>query len=380
MDTKPLTVKVMRLVKPFYESSNLDSVEGLVLPGYDSLFSLPQSFGTIYLGQRFSAYISVINKSGYDIKNMDVTVELKSQSQKYILPDDQYNYQKRYDISAPYPKVRDIPNGKHYNMIIQKPILELGEHCISVLISYIDPVTLKTENMKKNFKFFVEKPIDITINNISLTNCDQLVHIIIDNVTKQTLTIKKISFKPLEGVVIDDVQKTEDDNLSKIGPDVSYSTIYKAKCADITAGMLPQEIGYIHILWSDESGEEGYLQTSTITSEITDQSPIFVSYMHIPPSAPLLKPITLDFNINNITSNTYTITIDWTNIQDYIRIIGQSSHTLLIKDHDNVNIPIQFLPISAGEFKMMAPTIKVTKENGEKVPFTFNSAYMLIEE
>lgn len=39
---------VMRLVKPFFEVDNIDPMDNIALPGFNSLFSLPQAFGYIH--------------------------------------------------------------------------------------------------------------------------------------------------------------------------------------------------------------------------------------------------------------------------------------------------------------------------------------------
>ena len=55
--------------------------------GLTGLIRLPVEFGTIYLGQYFSAYIVVANYSGYDVDNVHLMAELQTGSQRVQLTD-----------------------------------------------------------------------------------------------------------------------------------------------------------------------------------------------------------------------------------------------------------------------------------------------------
>ena len=109
----PLTLKVMRLFLPGMEvrlpepvaslrpppasdsgaSASSSSLEGAAamppppegLYGMTGLLQLPVEFGTIYLGQYFSAYIVVSNYSGYDVENVRLMAELQTGSQRVQL-------------------------------------------------------------------------------------------------------------------------------------------------------------------------------------------------------------------------------------------------------------------------------------------------------
>lgn len=57
-------------------------------------------------------------------------------------------------------------------------------------------------------------------------------------------------------------------SLTKVAPDALYSATFHIQCADTQRMDLPSEIGCFSIKWSDEQGEQGFLQTCPIHSEV----------------------------------------------------------------------------------------------------------------
>jgi hypothetical protein len=129
----PISLKVMRLRKPdsgfsfpivcestdylsqtqktrYKTSPSLDSL------GFHDLWTLPNSFGKIYVGETFTSYISLHNFSYYAVKSVSLKAELVTGNNRVTLLD---------LTNSPILKCEP---GQNHDFIVEKPLSEQGTH------------------------------------------------------------------------------------------------------------------------------------------------------------------------------------------------------------------------------------------------------------
>lgn len=90
----------------------------LVLDGFafNEMWTLPNSFGKIFVGETFSSYISLHNFSYHTLKNISLKAELLTGNHRVTL----------LDLSnSPLPEFQP---GTNHDFIVEKPLSEQGMH------------------------------------------------------------------------------------------------------------------------------------------------------------------------------------------------------------------------------------------------------------
>ena len=103
--------------------------------GLTGLIRLPVEFGTIYLGQYFSAYIVVANYSGYDVDNVHLMAELQTGSQRVQLTDKRLSSKAgQYLTPAPTNPAPYFAVGQTIDMAIDKLLNEVRCVCVCMYV------------------------------------------------------------------------------------------------------------------------------------------------------------------------------------------------------------------------------------------------------
>ena len=120
---------------------------------------LPDSFGDIYLGETFSAYVAVVNGSdGVLFSNVSMQLDLLSTNSTVELKDIRTSPQdsvESYGISLAINEFKD--------KVVAQALTELNTHTLRVTVKYcigIGPQEPKT--MRKFYRFNVLQPLAIT--------------------------------------------------------------------------------------------------------------------------------------------------------------------------------------------------------------------------
>ena len=130
------TLKVMRIQAP--ELANCGGI-------CDSSLILPDSFGVIYIGERFCAYLGALNPSSVlEIFNLQIVVQLQTPSTRHVLQTDQ--------------DTKNIPPLCGVSSIVSQTLEEVGPHILRVEVSYGDSTR---KMLRKFYRFTVSNPIQI---------------------------------------------------------------------------------------------------------------------------------------------------------------------------------------------------------------------------
>ena len=301
------TVRVMRLYKPALHLSpclpqlNLDQLfendSAVETKSNDSEFTvsqfllLPDSFGDIYMGELFSAYISVVN--GVELPFQQVTLSVRLQTMNAA--HDLYDARATPDVNSGFAKVLS-PN-QSTDMVVQHALSELGTHTLKVSVIYTDTVTSESKTLRKFYRFNVLSPVNI------LTACYELdskycIQSQIINTTKSVIHIEDVKLIGVgvvselvtTAVTVPSSTESKDENNSSnnsandicnllamplLNPDESYAysfMIQKTKLSNLTEKSL-KSIGFVEVHWSSSMGEHGRSRSEEI---FTDQKAAFL--------------------------------------------------------------------------------------------------------
>eukprot|EP00242_Pyramimonas_sp_CCMP2087_P011471 CAMPEP_0198224826 /NCGR_PEP_ID=MMETSP1445-20131203/98447_1 /TAXON_ID=36898 /ORGANISM="Pyramimonas sp., Strain CCMP2087" /LENGTH=170 /DNA_ID=CAMNT_0043904127 /DNA_START=250 /DNA_END=759 /DNA_ORIENTATION=+ len=109
---------------PFKNRTNMtDTTEAF---GIGGMMVLPQSFGTIYLGESFCSYISVGNYSDHAVSSVGIKAELQTERKRVVLFD---------NSASPLPVLP--ANGRH-DFTVEHELKEIGAHTLVCSTVYTD--------------------------------------------------------------------------------------------------------------------------------------------------------------------------------------------------------------------------------------------------
>lgn len=290
-----LTLKVMRLTKPKLQMGSPVTCEPAdvadpatlntslepfgketiatvrALPNFalGEVFGLPQSFGSIFLGEVFCSYLSVFNESQDSATAVSVTAELQTGSDRALVT----------PVKAE-PKDSLEPGGS-MDIIVKHEVKELGTHLLVCSVAYLTESGEK-KTFRKFFRFQVYKPLDIKTMVYNVEN-DVILEAQIQNITQSPMFIQKVDvlanelFKTADLNVIraedgedggdGGAPRTTFDAMRYLNPQDVRQYLYCLSAADGSTAeqvMAATTIGKLEIVWRTNLGELGRLQTNAL--------------------------------------------------------------------------------------------------------------------
>eukprot|EP00040_Diaphanoeca_grandis_P026081 m.145461 g.145461 ORF g.145461 m.145461 type:complete len:443 (+) comp30442_c0_seq2:1025-2353(+) len=316
-----LTLKVMRLTKPklsrsypvafdpadsFPADSNklshaiersakqsIVQVERLPNFGLSEVFGLPQSFGSIFLGEVFCSYLSLHNDSTEGATDVSVVAELQTGNDKVMVTTEQ-------------PQSSLGPN-ESLDVVIKHEVNELGTHLLVCTVQYKNAAS-EPLTFRKYFRFQVYKPLDIKTMVYNIDN-DVYLEAQIQNITQAPMHIQKVNivtstiFKT-KNLNILPVQSNDGgdetvgetttfDSIKYLNPQDVRQYLYSLSAKDPTfaaQALSATSIGNLEIVWRTNLGELGRLQTNKLPrTPPKDQQP--------------LLPVSIDINVVSAPSD-----------------------------------------------------------------------------
>jgi len=219
----PPTLRVMRLYKPKLHTQKRGGMPGAMR--LTSALVLPDSFGSIYKGQTFVAYVSVLNAEeapAPELLDVVVSAKLQAPSAKRAVelkdvsaarvaaarkegydPDSwrtpEMGKRKRKDN----PAARVDP-GENVDMIVEHGLAECGTHTLRVSVSYRLPGDASSDadgkapeprSLRKFYRFNVAEPLEISSDAWLLPRPS------FDSASSRYATPESLSDEPALGVV-----------------------------------------------------------------------------------------------------------------------------------------------------------------------------------
>ncbi|KAJ1428288.1 hypothetical protein B484DRAFT_69098 [Ochromonadaceae sp. CCMP2298] len=150
---------------------------------------LPDSFGDIYAGETFSAYIAVVN--GYPqipFQNVSLAVRFQSATTVIDLAD------VRADPNVPNSP-RTLTSNDTFDMIVKQTLTELGVHTLRVSVQYMLTPYGEPKPLRKFYRFNVQQPLVTQssyreIDGLPMIQCE------VTNATKAPIFLDQLTYIP----------------------------------------------------------------------------------------------------------------------------------------------------------------------------------------
>ena len=285
------TVRVMRLCRPNNALSSAvpmgftDFASAAMDSGVSSCLTLPESFGDVFLGEIFSAYVAVVNDHDVAFPNVQLQVRVQTSNAVHDLVDVMGS-----DFGSDPTKSVTLGSREKLDMMVQHQLSEVTAYTMRVSIHYTD---VEQEGMgapktlRKFYRFNVLSPLTYNITS-SLEGGQLMVRGNLMNNTKKMLFLEDISLELLpeltKAVRVDKMLTSTSTSAQLVRPDggVNASALNSAPFVgpdEVYAFCLPgtvvdpevapplgpgSRLGHVLVKWHSRMGEGGYFSTTHI--------------------------------------------------------------------------------------------------------------------
>mmetsp|Transcript_7599 Transcript_7599/g.19602 ORF Transcript_7599/g.19602 Transcript_7599/m.19602 type:complete len:472 (+) Transcript_7599:14-1429(+) len=270
--------------------------------GLGEVCTLPQSFGSIFLGEIFSCYLSLNNESTETCTDVMVTAELQTGNDRtQITP-----------AGADADKVSLAP-GHSYDTVQCSEVKEPGTHLLVCNVNYRNPEGEK-KYFRKFFKFVVYKPLDIKTVTYN-SGGEIFLEAQVKNITQAPMFFEKVKLHPSPTFCAADLNVVDGDAEGDAGPALTTFTSNRyLKPHDVQQHLyrltprepslaakasLAVEVGKLEIVWRTNLGELGRLQTNMLPRTPLPVAPLEVEAVQMPAEARTAEVFTIAVKITN---------------------------------------------------------------------------------
>ena len=246
--------------------------------------TLPQSFGAVALGERFSSFVTFGNFSeptsgaSGTAREIGIKVELQTETRRTTLRD---------GTKTPIETLRP---GEKVDLIVTKDLKELGAHTLVCSATYYDAAG-ERKYSPQYFKFNVANPLSVRTKVRAAPRGRAFLEVCIENTTRYALLLDSARFDTVDGILAKDmtpefggaaatlhgVDDSPDAGLPSLGKRAVYrldpSTGAAHYLFEITRAnaseepLTPQtQLGKLELRWRGAMGDPGRLQTQVITA------------------------------------------------------------------------------------------------------------------
>eukprot|EP01031_Cornospumella_fuschlensis_P033198 gene33198-40166_t len=262
-------VRVMRLYKPGLHMTNTipyfhgrnnplpPHMHDESLPSILSNFLLlPDSFGDIYLGERFTGYIAVLNGLQHvTFQNVTLNVRLQTTTSVIELP----------DTRPSATSSSSLAHNETKEVVVSQLLTELGTHTLRVSVQYTSPYHPEVKTLRKFYRFNVLQPLMVLSTYLEVGQLPMVQGQLTNN-TKAPIFIEEINFvsKNTDAAwtalhsptnILDPSAPLALDDIILVQPEESYAFAFQ--CTAHHLQLADKSVGYPLIRWSNSFGEQG---------------------------------------------------------------------------------------------------------------------------
>mmetsp|Transcript_8888 Transcript_8888/g.17965 ORF Transcript_8888/g.17965 Transcript_8888/m.17965 type:complete len:468 (-) Transcript_8888:26-1429(-) len=254
------------------------------------ILSLPDSFGVIYVGEVFRAYLGVLGDKERTVEGVEVKVRMQTPTGRVEI---KHGLTSVYNI--PPTSSQSIPTNTNTttptppcSTIISSPLSELGPHTLRVTVTY------KGGQLRKFYKFTVEGPVKISASVGRIPSLPSgfvlpsppppqlpahpfpksqpvgsvcVVSVCVSNSTAGDIYVCESTFRSSSGLEVMDItgtERKEDDNIviNKGGNRSFLFLVVGVNGKEVKEG---DELGRAVVGWSKGMGERGRIGSGPVT-------------------------------------------------------------------------------------------------------------------
>lgn len=191
---------------PFADRAELRSDSQL---GVSGSLVLPQTFGTVYLGQTLTLAVALTNISSAPVSNVGIRVEIQSDHGKSVL----------YD-TMPTRGLATLAPGQHYEIMVKHDVRDLGPHTLLCASAYTTlAASTEARYSPQTFKFQAQNPLVVRTKHRSVGSSTVFLEATIENKTQDTMFIESVELAAAAGYSARSIASPSTSHLS----DINYS-------------------------------------------------------------------------------------------------------------------------------------------------------------
>jgi hypothetical protein len=387
-----LSLRVMRLSRPSITSLAAPShaIPSSAFPASDlhrpltinavdenAQLCLPATFGNIYLGQSFPAYVSLTNDSSREVaREVAVKIELQTVTQRFLLVD---------TTNHPKPMLQPL---ELLEFLLRHEIKELGIHVLVCSVNYTAKLAPSGPNgptkderrfFRKFYKFQVLNPLAVKTKVNSRVDGRVFLEVQVQNITTEPMLLDRLHMEPVQPFKVKDLNTViapkhqgENSELARTGykmhRDVDesvfgeteflqpqdirqYLYLLTPKTPDqLLETLQSNTLGKLDIVWKFMFGETGRLQTSQLTRRVPAAEMIQVITKKVHGPVRVERPFKVDIRVVNRTDSMMKIQLSAVKAKmGAVLLRGHASRTLgEVYSGSGVDVTLEFLPLVPG--------------------------------
>ncbi|XP_037711733.1 probable trafficking protein particle complex subunit 13 homolog isoform X1 [Drosophila subpulchrella] len=259
-----VTCEPTDLVQKFSSSQESDGISGACAEtlAAGQVLLLPQSFGSIYLGETFASYICVHNTTANPVECVTVKADLQSNTTRI-------NLSMHENAKSPVT----LAAGGTIDDVIRYEVKEIGTHILVCEVNYSTPAGY-AQSLRKFFKFQVLKPLDVKTKFYNAEIDEIYLEAQVQNVTTSPFCLEKVELDGSEDYSVTPLNTLPNGESvftvkHMLQPNNSCQFLYCIKprgdiAKDIDTLRQFNNVGKLDIVWRSNLGEKGRLQTSQL--------------------------------------------------------------------------------------------------------------------
>eukprot|EP00038_Savillea_parva_P022607 m.38076 g.38076 ORF g.38076 m.38076 type:complete len:459 (-) comp5613_c0_seq1:102-1478(-) len=315
--------------------------------GLGEVCTLPQSFGSIFLGEVFSCYLSLHNESEETCTDVMVTAELQTGNDRTpITP-----------TGSEAEKV-SLDAGESYDTVQCSEVKEPGTHLLVCNVNYRN-LEGEKKYFRKFFKFVVYKPLDIKTVTYN-SGGEIFLEAQVKNITQAPMFFEKVEFHPapvfqmfdlnqLDG----DAEKTTFTSTRYLKPHDVQQHLYRLLPREAnleSKANLAAEVGKLEIVWRTNLGELGRLQTNMLPRTPLPVTPLEIEAVQMQAEVRAAEIFQIVVRITNKGTTPVDLFLrESPEKADRVHFAGVANKALgILTPGQQIGLPVQFVPSGTG--------------------------------
>uniref|UniRef100_A0A8D8T208 Trafficking protein particle complex subunit 13 n=3 Tax=Cacopsylla melanoneura TaxID=428564 RepID=A0A8D8T208_9HEMI len=345
-DSKDLPGKLFNT----HVKENITTVMDNETLGPSQFMLLPQSIRNIYLGETFSCYICVNNKSQQVIQNVTLKVELQT------------NKLERMPLCVPGKDVqtKTLEPKDTLDFVIQHEVKDIDTHRLICEVNYIaiingvsTPLTLQ-----EYFVFNVLKPLDLKTKFYTAeeTMSDEVyIEAQVQNITCGPVSLENVSLEASPEFKVTVLNCTDDGEsvfgqINSLPQNASRQYLYSLAPNPIQpkTNTASTSLGNLNFVWRSEMGEKGRLRTSELHKPTTEVPDLRLCVQELPNLVYIDEPFQFKIKLTNTSLKPMELSLFLENLSNmsWIGVSGRKFGTLESKSE--IILPLCLVPLVTG--------------------------------
>lgn len=377
-----LTLRVLKLTQPHLAAPLVVTCDSKDLPGklFESQIKndicttaeseticasqfmlLPQSIRNIYLGEMFSCYICVSNRSQQTVQNVTLKVDLQTNSLD------------RMPLCVPGKEIqpKTLEPKDTVDFVVQYEVKEIDTHKLICEVNYISVTNGVTTplTLHEFFVFNVLKPVDLK-TKFYTAECDEVyIEAQVQNITSGPISLENVSLEASPGYKVTVLNCTDEGQsvfgtINSLPQNASRQYLYSLAPVH-SPDSITSSLGNLNLIWRSEMGEKGRIRTCELKNPLIEVPDLRLSIEELPNLVYIDEPFQFKVKLTNTSPKAMELSLFLENLpgMSWIGVSGKKIGSLDSKSH--LILSLSLVPLVTGLQVISGIRVKdaLTKKN-----------------